>query len=316
MNMAPSKTRPVDHKKSSETGAVETFREAVALFEAVGMPARNLAAETRRAYRRDLGRLAEFLDGRKVKRLADVTLRDLEAHLAQLDAESYSPATRRRQTHTVKSFFRFLHDHGVVTDNVTLRLVAPRAGKREPRYLSEPEYKRLQLACRHHPRDAAIIELFLQTGMRLSELAGLTLDDIELPPRVTPEPDNVGFVTVLRKGGNRDTIPLNYKVCRALKTWLQARPAVEHEALFVTKFRTAMKPRALQAMVAKYLKEAEIKGASVHTLRHTMATHHIARGTDLKTVQETLGHANLATTAMYVQLAKRAQKRALQEHAL
>ena len=68
--------------------------------------------------------------------------------------------------------------------------------------------------------------------------------------------------------------------------------------------------------VSKYLKEAEIKGASVHTLRHTMATHHIARGTDLKTVQETLGHASLSTTAMYVQLAKKAQKRALQEHAL
>ena len=77
-----------------------------------------------------------------------------------------------------------------------------------------------------------------------------------------------------------------------------------------------MKPRAIQAAVTKYLSEAAIKGASVHTLRHTMATHHIARGTDLKTVQETLGHADLATTAMYVSLAKKAQKRALQEHAL
>ena len=152
--------------------------------------------------------------------------------------------------------------------------------------------------------------------MRLSELSRLTLDDVELPARVTQELDNLGVATVTRKGGSRDTIPLNYKACRALKMWIQARPVVEHDALFVTKFRTAMKPRAIQAMVSKYLKEAEIKGASVHTLRHTMATHHIARGTDLKTVQETLGHADLTTTAMYVQLAKKAQKRALQEHAL
>jgi len=314
--MTRSKTRPVDGKKRARKVDVEAFREAVALFEKVGMPARNLAAETRRAYLRDLGMLADFLDERKVKRLADVSLRDLEAYLAKLDSEGYAPATRRRQTHTVKSFFRFLQDHGMVSDNVALRLTPPRVGKREPRYLSEREYKRLQLACRHHPRDAAIIELFLQTGMRLSELAGLKVGDIELPPRITQEPNNVGFVTVSRKGGNRDTIPLNYKVCRVLKTWLRARPAVEHDALFVTKFRTPMKPRAIQAMVAKYLKEAEIRGASVHTLRHTMATHHIARGTDLKTVQEALGHANLSTTAMYVQLAKRAQKRALQEHAL
>lgn len=314
--MTRSKTQPVDGRKRGEIADVETFRDAVALFEKGGMPARNLATETRRAYLRDLSRLADFLDEQKVQRLAEVSLRDLEAHLAKLDTEGYAPATRRRHTHTVRSFFRFFQDHGVVTDNVTLRLVAPRAGKREPRYLSEREYKRLQLACRHYPRGAAIIELFLQTGMRLSELAGPTLDEMELPPRITQEPNNVGFVAVSRKGGNRDTIPLNDRVCRAPKTWTQARPAVEHDALFVTKYRTPMKPRAIQAMVAKYLREAEIKGASVHTLRHTMATHHIARGTDLKTVQETLGHANLATTAMYVQLAKRAQKRALQEHAL
>ena len=314
--MTRSTTLLFDAEEWGEVADVETAREAVALFEKVGMPARNLAGETRRAYLRDLQGLADFLEERKIKRLADVSLRDLEAYLAKLDSEGYAPSTRRRQTHTIKSFFRFLHDHGVVRENVTLRLVAPRAGKREPRFLSEREYKRLLRACSHHPRDAAIIEVFLQTGMRLSELSRLTLDDVELPARVTQELDNLGVATVTRKGGSRDTIPLNYKACRALKMWIQARPVVEHDALFVTKFRTAMKPRAIQAMGSKYLKEAEIKGASVHTLRHTMATHHIARGTDLKTVQETLGHADLTTTAMYVQLAKRAQKKALQEHAL
>ena len=106
------------------------------------------------------------------------------------------------------------------------------------------------------------------------------------------------------------------EACRALKTWLATRPNVAHDGLFVTKFGTAMSKRAIQAVVAKHLEEAEIAGASVHTLRHTMATHHIANGTDLKTIQETLGHADLATTALYVSLAKQAQKRALQEHAL
>jgi site-specific recombinase XerD len=77
-----------------------------------------------------------------------------------------------------------------------------------------------------------------------------------------------------------------------------------------------MSTRAIQHRMTKYVKEAGITGASVHTLRHTMATHHVARGTDLKTVQETLGHASLATTSIYVSLAKKAQKKALQEHAL
>ncbi len=77
-----------------------------------------------------------------------------------------------------------------------------------------------------------------------------------------------------------------------------------------------MSARAIEYMVTKYLKEARIAGASVHTLRHTMATHHVARGTDLKTIQETLGHASLAMPSIYVSLSKRAQKKALQEHAL
>ena len=87
-------------------------------------------------------------------------------------------------------------------------------------------------------------------------------------------------------------------------------------ALFVTKYRQPMGPRAIQHLVGKYMREAGIKGASVHTLRHTFATHHVAKGTSLRTVQEVLGHADLKTTSIYVQLAQEAVKRELQENAL
>lgn len=152
--------------------------------------------------------------------------------------------------------------------------------------------------------------------MRLSELANLTVQDVELLARITREPDNTGSVRVRRKGGKVNTLPLNYKACQALSAWLKMRPKVGDDAVFISKFRTPMTARAIQYTVAGYMKEAGITGASVHTLRHTMATHHVARGTDLKTLQETLGHASLATTTIYVQLAKKAQKKALQEHAL
>ena len=132
----------------------------------------------------------------------------------------------------------------------------------------------------------------------------------------TRDPDNTGAVRVRRKGGKFETIPLNYKACQAIASYLRVRPAVAHQALFVTKFLTPMSKRAIQSMVAKYCKDSGIRNASVHSLRHTMATHHVARGTDLKTVQETLGHKSLATTSIYVSLARKAQKKALQEHAL
>jgi site-specific recombinase XerD len=152
--------------------------------------------------------------------------------------------------------------------------------------------------------------------MRLSELAQLTIYDVEIPKRINREPDNTGTVRVRRKGGKIDTIPLNYKACQSLAAWLKVRPEVEDSSIFITKFSTPMSRRAIQYTVSKYLQTADIKGASVHTLRHTFGTHHAIRGTDLKTIQETLGHADLATTSIYVSLAKKAQRKALQQNAL
>jgi site-specific recombinase XerD len=127
----------------------------------------------------------------------------------------------------------------------------------------------------------------------------------------------MGYVRVRRKGGKTEYIPLNHKACKAVAAYLVVRPEIAGEtALFISQFKRPISTRAIQNRVMKYLAEADIHGASVHTLRHTMATHHVARGTDLKTVQETLGHADLKTTSIYVSLAKTAQRKALQEHAL
>ncbi len=299
-----------------EIAEAETVRQAVALFEIVGMPARNLAARTRGEYTNDLHDLVRFLDARAVRSVGEVTLPQLEAYLADLDRRGHKPSTRNRKTHTIKTFFSFLDRQGLLQGNPAARLIPPKAQKREPRFLSEDEYRRLLRVCSHNIRDAAIIEVLLQTGMRLSELAKLTVGDMELPSRITRDPDNTGSARVRRKGGTVDTIPLNYKACQVLASWLRARPKVPFDEVFVSKFKTPMTARAIQYIVAGYMKEAGIRGASVHTMRHTIATHHVARWTDLKTVQETLGHASLQTTTIYVQLAKKAQKKALQEHAL
>lgn len=299
-----------------EIEPVATLKQGIALFERVGMPARNLAARTRQEYLNDLADLAAYLAQRGITKTKQVGLQDLENYQAEMDRRGYKPSTRRRKTYAIKSFFKFLHRHGIVETNVASRLIPPPPVKREPRFLSEEEYQRLLRVCSHNPRDAAIIEVLLQTGMRLSELARLTVYDVEIPRRINREPDNTGTVRVRRKGGRVDTIPLNYKACQALASWLKVRPKVDHISLFVTKFSTPMSKRAIQYTVNKYLQAADIKGASVHTFRHTFGTHHAIRGTDLKTIQETLGHADLATTSIYVSLAKKAQRQALQEHAL
>ena len=284
-------------------------------FELVFMPSRNWAQKTRINYRNDVAELITFLEKQGKADPNRVHLQDLEAYMAELDRRGHAGTTRRRKSSSIKSFFGFLRQYGHITNNVAERLTLPAREHKEPRVLTTREYQALPRACSHDTRDAAIIELLLQTGIRLSELARLTLDDIDLPSRISRNPANTGSLFVHGKGRKERTITLDYKACKALKAWLKVRPNVDSSRLFVSKFLEPMSPRAYEYVVKKYLKEAGIKGASVHTLRHTFATHHVAKGTSLRTVQEALGHADLKTTS-YVQLAREVMNKELQEHAL
>jgi site-specific recombinase XerD len=295
---------------------VQSVAEAIRFYELVGMPSRSLAQNTRVAYRTDLGMLEGFLGTRGIDRIHDVKLLDLDVFLAELDAEGYSPASRERYVYCLKAFFRSLKRYGVIPENPALELRPPRVPRREPRYLTKDEYGRLLRVCSHHPRDAAVIELLLQTGMRVGECARLKVGDIDLPTRISKEPDAVGTVRVKRKGGKTDSIPLNYKACQALAAWLRARPTTDSRTLFLTKYRNPLSRRSIQELVVRYLVDAGIRSASAHTLRHTHATHHLIAGTDLRTIQANLGHAHISTTALYLALAKKEQRKAMQENAL
>lgn len=293
-----------------------TWPQAIELFEAVYMASRNLAVRTRKEYRNDLTQLADFAAKAGADAPAEVGLSHLQAFLAHLDQQDLTGTTRRRKTSSIKAFFKYLQSAGLIKNNPALQLVPPEREYKEPRFLTTQEYRALLRACSHQTRDAAIIELILQTGLRLSEVSRLTTYDVELPPRINREPANVGKLYVHGKGRKNRTLPLNYKACRALKSWLVIRPDIPDPALFVTKFREPMGPRAIQRMVHGYMEEAGIRNASVHSLRHSFATHHVAKGTSLRTIQEALGHADLKTTSIYVSMAKEAMKRDLQQNAL
>jgi integrase/recombinase XerC len=244
------------------TVKIETLEQAVDLFVTDGMPARNLSPKTRINYRHDLLDLLAFLKDRGTSSLAEVSLRHLEAYQAEMDRRDYSSSTRNRKTHSIKSLFHFLHRLGITSHNIAEKLIPPSVAKHEPRFLSEAEYQRLLRECSHKPRDAAIIEVFLQTGMRLSELAKLQLTDVEIPKRITPDPDNMGYVRVKRKGGKTEYIPLNHKACKAVAAYLLVRPEVGESALFISQFKRPISTRAIQHRMTKYLDEAGIQGAS------------------------------------------------------
>lgn len=204
----------------------------------------------------------------------EVSRRHLEGYLAELDRRGFSGATRRRKVASIRSFFGFLQDAGMIQVSPALKLIPPERERMQPRALSEVEYKRLLEVVRGDIRDQAIIELLLQTGLRLSEIARLHVDHVSLPTKISKEPGYVGSVTVLGKGRKQRSVTLNYKVCRAINNYLRIRPDEDDTHLFLTKFKKGIGPRGIEKLVEKYLKEARITNASVHTLRHTFATHH------------------------------------------
>lgn len=155
--------------------------------------------------------------------------------------------------------------------------------------LSEAEYKRLQLACAHETRDPAIIELLLQTGMRLSELARLSIGSFELPVKISRDEGHVGSVHIHGKGRKDRTITLNWKACKAIRSYLAVRPKVEDPRLFITKFGAGISPRAIEDVVAKYLKGAGVANASVHTPRHTFGTHMAKKGIKPESIRHAMG---------------------------
>lgn len=297
-------------------GEVETLQEGLAYFEAVGMPVLNLSARSRQEYHNDLSDLIKFLNERWIFKLKEVGLRHLENYQAEIDHRGYKASTCNRKTHAIKSFFKFMHRHNIIPTNVAGRLIPPPANRREPRFLSQGEYQHLRQACQDHPQDAAIIELLLQTGMLLSELTGLTIFDVDIPEQITSDTNTTGVIRVTRKKGGIEALPLNHKACSALAEWLKVRPDVGHDSLFVTTFNTPMSKRTIQYTVDKYLEKAGIKDASVQTLRHTMATHYLAKGGDLQMVHRMLGNESLKTTRIYADLAKKMRLEAMPELAL
>jgi site-specific recombinase XerD len=296
-----------------DKASIQTLEEGLAFFVSIGMPARNLSEETREVYQADLEDLIDFLKRRGIHLVRQVGLQSLLAYQAEMDKRGYQDSTREHKTYAIKHFFGFLAHNQVITHNPATRLIPPRVAKKDPRYLSADEYRRLRLAASHHARDAAIIEVFLQTGMRLSELAGLTMYDIDIPERITRDDDGGGTVRVKRKGGSIDTLPLNYRACEALSTYLRVRPDVDTPELWISRNRRQLTARQIQKLVRKYLDKVGIQDGSPRTLRHTYGTHHALKGTDLKVIQENM---DITSATLYPKLAGKEQRRASQRNAL
>jgi site-specific recombinase XerD len=260
------------------------------------------SAATRRAYRTDLTTAIDWLGRLGVARPGEVTRLQLRRYLASLQTRGRSRATIARHAASLRAYFAWLERSGAVADNPTARLVASVPGSKLPTLATREELDRLLDATLDADdatavRDRAIAELLYAAGLRVAELCGLDLDDVDLGGRL---------VTVTGKGDKQRRVPIHEACAASIASWLgplRASMLTERSpaaALFVNSRGSRLGPRDVRRVLAKRTG----RPLGPHALRHTYATHLLEGGADLRVVQELLGHASLTTTQVYTHVSK------------
>ena len=270
---------------------------------------KGFSENTTAAYHNDLSQLASFAEEEAARRgsapsWAGFTRQDMLAYLLNLKERNYAATTVARKVAAAKSFFGFMMAESRIKENPTQNVGSPRIGRSLPKPMSIGQVRHLleqpaRLSTPEAKRDRAMLELLYASGMRVSELVSLNLDDVDT------EDD---YVRCFGKGHKERLVPIYRQAALAVKEYVkETRPPLVHsaeeEALFVNLRGERLTRQGLWQILKGYVKSAGLDaGVTPHTLRHSFATHMLSGGADLRSVQELLGHANISTTQVYTHL--------------
>ncbi len=256
------------------------------------------ASATVLAYGKDIEQLVNFFHGLQKFHVHEVKPEDIKNFLEKLQSTGYTQKSLSRKLNSTKTFFRFLKVKEYITDDPATLVEHPKFETKPPRILTPIEYRALRDTARDDTRIAAIIEILLQTGIRIGELANLKTDDIFFG-----EETKEGHLYV-RPQENRleRTVPLNKAAESALKKYIEIRPKTPNRAIFVTKTGKPLLVRNIRTAIDRYYKKAGIAGAKVNDLRHTWVAHHLSSGASLVLISKIAGHKRLSTTERYLTL--------------
>lgn len=266
---------------------------------------RQVSENTIAAYNRDLNKLSEYLQQSGVTELTEVTTPVLQAYLMEMEKGGRKPSTISRMLASMKALFTYLVERGICLQNPTRGLKAPKIEKKPPEILSQKEvWRLLEQPSSDAPkelRDKAMLELLYATGIRVSELISLQMEDVNL---------TLEYV-VCRDDQKERTVPFGATAKKALTAYLEkGRPKLVSEKgsgyLFTNCAGAAMSRQGFWKLLKQYGKAAGIQcEITPHTLRHSFAAHLLGNGADLKSVQELLGHSDISSTQVYMQLSDR-----------
>lgn len=255
------------------------------------------------AYSNDVRKLTQYLSDEKINDWREVDTYAVREYLALMQAEQITNTTRARNVAALKSFFRFLYMEKYTESNLGELLDVPRKEKVLPKYLTMEEVERLleapDITTPNGCRDKAMLELLYASGLRVSELITLRLNDISF---------EMAYVRCFGKGSKERIIPLGSYALDALEHYIEVcRPKVANnwqtDTLFLNKNGKGLTRQGFWKLIKKYGREAAITAdITPHVLRHSFATHLLSGGADLRAIQEMLGHADIATTQIYTHL--------------
>jgi len=277
------------------------MRRELEEFKAYLKLERNASPHTIASYGIDLNQLADYLETRNVK-LRQVDHAVLRGFLVDLYQRKLSKTSAARKLAAVRSFFDFCVLRKWREENPAKAIATPRLDLHVPAFLSEGDMASLLATPPAGDalglRDRAILEVFYATGIRVSELVGINLEDLSLEERM---------IRVRGKGKKERLVPFGRKAARSLEDYFGVRASfplkLGESALFLNYQGTRLTPRSVQRIVTKYFKLAALRTKiSPHALRHSFATHLLSRGADLRVIQELLGHESLATTQKYTHI--------------
>jgi len=272
----------------------------LALEKAVELFIKNLINQGRSsntiiAYRGDLTQLSSYLKEIGVGTVDRVESKAIEDFKRRLEKNNYTAKTISRKLNSFKSFFKFLEKEGVVEADPTKEVAHPQLKPSLPKVLAPLEYRALRDACRHDPRATAIVELMLQAGLRIGEVANLRLDDIR-EDELTIQP----YESHLAR-----QVPLNQAVRNALDDYIKIRSKAKVDHIFITKTGRPLLIRNIRSTLRRYFKHSGLKDVKVNDLRNTFIAYQLEAGVPLEIVAQIVGHKRISTTEKYLQLIKK-----------
>ena len=246
------------------------------------------------AYTKDIEQLSNFLKESLSKTSTnEVKAEDIDAFKDHLDKKDYTAKSISRKINSIKSFFSFLQSQGTIKANPAQAVTHPKYEVKPPRILSKLEYRALRDACKDDSRIFAIVEILLQTGIRISELANLRINDIDL---------NENKATIIAHDSHPErSIPFNQVSKEALEKYLKDRPKSETQNIFITKTGKSFLIRNIRSSLDRYFKLAGIDNVKVNDLRRTFIAHQLSSGSPLVYISKLVGHKRLSTTEKYLE---------------